>query len=203
MRLAADGTAATGLTATNFDLTYVRSGAAPAAKVDATAGTAGGAAAHTDNTVVEPDATNQPGLYRIDWPDAAFAAGVREVILTAKVATAFTEHLRVTIDGEVNVVEWNGTDVASPDTAGYPVVTIKDGTGAGEIATTSGAIDTVTSVTNDVGVNEWNSVALGTTNPLPNVAAGAAGGLPTDTDCPPTPTQTVRCVLLMVLVHAS
>ena len=28
----------------------------------------------------------------------------------------------LTIDGEVNVVEWNGTDVASPDTAGYPVV---------------------------------------------------------------------------------
>lgn len=113
MRLAADGTAATGLTATNFDLQYVRSGSAPSAKVDATAGTAGGAAAHSDNTVVEPDATDQPGLYRVDWPDAAFAAGVREVILTVKVATAFTEHLRCEIDGEVNVVEWAGTDVVA------------------------------------------------------------------------------------------
>ena len=113
MRLAATGAAATGLTATDFDLTYVRSGVASVAKVDATAGTAGGAAAHADNTVVEPDATNQPGLYRIDWPDAAFAAAVREVILTVKVATAFTEHLRVEIDGEVNVVEWAGTDVVA------------------------------------------------------------------------------------------
>jgi len=146
MRLAADGTAATGLTATGFDLQYVRSGAAPSTKVDASAGTAGGAAAHSDNTVVEPDATDQPGLYRIDWPNAAFAAGVREVILTAKVATAFTEHLRVTIDGEVNVVEWAGTDVATPDTAGYPVVTIKDGTGTGEINTASGAVVNVTTV---------------------------------------------------------
>ncbi len=52
------------------------------------------------------------------------------------------------------------------------------------INTTAGAIDTVTTtvgVTNDVGVNEWNGVALGTTNPLPNAAAGAAGGIPIDT----------------------
>ena len=41
-------------------------------------------------------------------------------------------------------------------------------------------VTTVATVTNDVGVNEWNGVALGTTNPLPNAAAGAAGGLPTD-----------------------
>ena len=34
----------------------------------------------------------------------------------------------------------------------------------------------------NAAVTEWNGVALGTTNPLPNVAAGAAGGLPTDTD---------------------
>lgn len=41
----------------------------------------------------------------------------------------------------------------------------------------TGTISTVTTVTNDVGVNEWNGVALGTTNPLPNAAADAAGGL--------------------------
>lgn len=47
----------------------------------------------------------------------------------------------------VNLTSWNGTAVATPDTAGYPKVTIKDGTGAGEIALTSGAIDTVAAVT--------------------------------------------------------
>ena len=52
-----------------------------------------------------------------------------------------------------------------------------DGTG---YAGTNNVIPTVTTITNDVGVNEWNGVALGTTNPLPNAAAGAAGGLPTD-----------------------
>lgn len=100
LRLAADGTAATGLTITNFDLQYVRSGAAPAAKVDATA-LAATDSAHADNKAIEIDATDQPGLYRVDWPDAAFAAGVPEVILTVKCATCFTEHLRVEIDANV------------------------------------------------------------------------------------------------------
>lgn len=50
---------------------------------------------------------------------------------------------------------------------------------SGAITTSGGAVSTVTTVTNDVGVNEWNGVALSTTNPLPNAGAGAAGGLPT------------------------
>ena len=41
---------------------------------------------------------------------------------------------------KVDVQRWNGTDVPSPDTAGYPKVTIKDGTGTGEIDTSSGTI---------------------------------------------------------------
>ena len=40
MRLSADGTAATGLTITTFDLQYTRTGALPSTKVDATALTA-------------------------------------------------------------------------------------------------------------------------------------------------------------------
>lgn len=97
LRLAATGAEATGLTVTNFDLQYVRSGAAPAAKVDASA-LAATDSAHADNSAIEIDATDQPGLYRVDWPDAAFAAGVREVILSVKCATAFTEHLRVELE---------------------------------------------------------------------------------------------------------
>lgn len=57
---------------------------------------------------------------------------------------------------EVNVSHWKGTAAATVDTNGYPVVTIKDGTGAGEIALTAGAVDavtTVTGVTNTVNAN--------------------------------------------------
>jgi hypothetical protein len=96
LRLSADGTEATGLTVTNFDLQYVRSGETPAAKADATA-LAATNSAHTDNAAIEIDATDQPGLYRVDWPDAAFASGAREVILSVKCATCFTEHLRVNL----------------------------------------------------------------------------------------------------------
>jgi hypothetical protein len=39
-----------------------------------------------------------------------------------------------------NVTGWNSSPVATPDTAGYPVVTVKDGTGQGEISTTSGRV---------------------------------------------------------------
>jgi hypothetical protein len=69
----------------------------------------------------------------------------------------------VTIDGQVvnfvaatffigpaavNVTQWSGTAIPGVDTAGYPVVTVKDGTGQGEILTTSGAVDLVTTTTN-------------------------------------------------------
>jgi len=112
LRLAATGVEATGLTITNFDLTYVRTGAAPASKVDATA-LAATDSAHADNKAIEVDATNQPGLYRVDWPDAAFAAGAKQVILSVKCATVFTEHLAVEIDPPVDVTRISGDSGAA------------------------------------------------------------------------------------------
>lgn len=40
-----------------------------------------------------------------------------------------------------DVKAWDGTKIPAVDTAGYPKVTIKDGTGAGEIALTAGVVD--------------------------------------------------------------
>ncbi len=78
-----DGSEATGLTVTALDLSYVRDGDAVAAKVDASdLGSAN--AAHSANGAYEVDSTDAPGLYRIDWPDAAFAAGVGRVQLIVK-----------------------------------------------------------------------------------------------------------------------
>ena len=75
----AAGTPETGLTITNIDATYVRNRAA-AVKNDLTA-LAAADSAHADNKGIEVDSTNAPGLYRIDFPDAAFATGVDKVIL--------------------------------------------------------------------------------------------------------------------------
>ena len=39
-----------------------------------------------------------------------------------------------------NPTQWNGTNIPAVHTAGYPIVTIKDGTGTGEIDTASGKV---------------------------------------------------------------
>ncbi len=50
-----------------------------------------------------------------------------------------------------NVQAWLGTTPATPDTAGYPVVTVKDGTGQGELNLASGVVDSnVTAMTASV-----------------------------------------------------
>ena len=46
----------------------------------------------------------------------------------------------VEIANPSNVTYWSGTANASPDTAGYPKVTIKDGTGTGEVNTNGGYV---------------------------------------------------------------
>ena len=72
LRTAADGTATTGATIANIDLQYVRTGDSPSAKQDAVElGAINGS--HEANKAKEVDGTDAPGLYRVDWPDAAFA----------------------------------------------------------------------------------------------------------------------------------
>lgn len=93
--------------------------------------------------------------------------------------------LNVSITGEV---EADVTLISGDSTAAINAESFFDGTGyAGtnnvipSVTTVTGNVNgSVASVTADVGVNEWNGVPLATTNPLPNAAAGAAGGLPTD-----------------------
>lgn len=75
------GTPETGYTITDLDLSYLRAGSDHSAKVDATAlGSVD--AAHSDNKMIEVDSTLFPGLYRVDWPDAAFVTGVSKVYLS-------------------------------------------------------------------------------------------------------------------------
>jgi hypothetical protein len=80
---------------------------------------------------------------------------------------------------EVNTTHWKGTAAAAVDTAGYPVVTVKDGTGQGEIATTGGAVDTVTTLattpSDSSGVTTLLSRLSATrAGYLDNLSAGAA-----------------------------
>ena len=71
---------------TGGSASYMRQGAA---RTDLTLITlANASAAHSDGGFILVDDTNMPGVYRCDYPDAAFATGVDQTILQISVASA-------------------------------------------------------------------------------------------------------------------
>jgi len=81
MLLSADGTPATGLVSTTLTVTYVRNSLGLVYTTPiSNAGVAldAGSLTHLDNGVGEIGATGTPGLYRVDFPDAAFATGAAD-----------------------------------------------------------------------------------------------------------------------------
>lgn len=70
---------------TGGSASYHRQGAA---RVDFTLVTQTVAGAHTDGGFIQIDATNMPGLYRLDVPDLAFASGADYVVIQLVAAAA-------------------------------------------------------------------------------------------------------------------
>ncbi|MGE5512373.1 MAG: hypothetical protein ACM31O_14090 [Bacteroidota bacterium] len=101
LRATSDSTEMTGKAAADMTLSYLRQGGTRTAV--AASDLAAVNSAHSDGGVKEIDATNMPGTYRVDWPDAAFAAGADWVQLTVKVAGAFVFNERVPLT--TNVVQ--------------------------------------------------------------------------------------------------
>lgn len=87
LRKTTDSTEQTGKVATDFTLSYLRQGGTRTAQ--AASDLAAVNSAFSAGGLKEMDATNMPGLYRVDWPDAAFASGVDWVKLAAKVAGCY------------------------------------------------------------------------------------------------------------------
>jgi hypothetical protein len=107
---------ATGITITDIDLYYVESGAAISAKADATA-LAAADSAHSDNTAFHVG----QGLYRIDWPDAAFNAGVGKTVTLIVVCSGVdTTFLEVELSPGVDVRQINSVTVDGVGTSGDP-----------------------------------------------------------------------------------
>lgn len=88
---------ATGLTIADLDASYARTRSA-AVKNDLTALSAV-TDAHADNQAIEVHATFEPGVYRVDFPDAAFAAGADFVTLTITGAAIKPAHQRFALVG--------------------------------------------------------------------------------------------------------
>lgn len=108
------------------------------------------------------------GMYYLDLSSTEMNADTVVVIVKTTTTDAKTTPIVLYpqadgLDRSVNITHWNGTAVPAENTAGYPIVTIKDGTGAGEIALTSGAIDNVTLVattTTNTDMRGTDSAAL-------------------------------------------
>jgi hypothetical protein len=86
LRNAATGAPRTGLAAADAVIGYVRPAAAPV--WNSAAALAAVSAPYAANGFVEVDAAALPGVYRVDFPDAAFAAGARDVALALRPAAA-------------------------------------------------------------------------------------------------------------------
>ncbi len=129
------------LTIANTDVLIKKNGAASGAK------NSGGATAD-----------GAGGLYHLTW-DATDTATVGQLSYSVKVAGALVVFGAYTVleeavydalfaasapgyvaNAPVSVAQWNGTNVATPDTAGYPKITVKSGTGTGEVSLSSGAV---------------------------------------------------------------
>jgi len=93
LRKTADNTEQTGKAFGDVTGSYWRQGGIRVAITMATLGSVN--AAHSDGGFIEVDATNQPGLYRLDVPDLAFATGADWVIITVKVASTYVFHLKL------------------------------------------------------------------------------------------------------------
>jgi hypothetical protein len=68
---------------------------------------------------------------------------------------------------EVNATHWAGTAMATPDTAGYPKVTLKTGTGTGEVSLSSGAVLIRTSLRNGQALAGFPFLMTDSTNHNP------------------------------------
>lgn len=95
--------------------------------------------------------TNRKGVYRFDMTENVTGLNIVRVkngsitIASFPINPALADDttLYEASDRFADVKQWSGTAIPGVDTAGYPKVTIKDGTGQGEILTTTGKVDGV------------------------------------------------------------
>ena len=95
LRSTTDNTEVTGKIYSDVTASYQRQGESRVA-ITTTSQTVTGT--HTDGGFVEIDATNMPGNYRFDVPDAAFAAGADWVVISVKVAGCYIFYERYNLE---------------------------------------------------------------------------------------------------------
>lgn len=157
-------TAETGLTIANTDIKLHKTGGTTLANKNS------GGATHISNgnyyAVLDATDTDTLGpLAIVVQVSGALAVRHQCVVLAANVYDAL-------IGGgdllDVSVTQWTGTNVAAPDTAGYPKVTIKSGTGTGEISLSSGRVALQTGIRKNVALANFPFLMTDSTNHNPD-----------------------------------
>ncbi len=129
------------------------------------------------------------GMYYLDLTSTEMNADCVAVIVKTSSSGAKTTVLvfypEEAGDINVDVTAWNGTAIPGVDTAGYPKVTIKDGTGTGEIDTTSGGVLVAAIAANAITATAINADAI-------TAAKIADGAIDRATFAEDTGLQTIR-----------
>ncbi len=108
--------------------------------------------AHSDGGFVEVDATNMPGVYRLDLPDAVCATGVPSALVMLKGATNLAPVLL-----EIQLLTNDPNDIATETTAA--AILADTGTDGVKIASAQ-TVATVTNLTNlPTMPNDWVTAA--------------------------------------------
>lgn len=130
-------------------------------------------AGFADVTAEATQIATSSGMYYLDLTAGEMNADTVAIIVKSTEGKTVPIVLYPQEAGDINVdvTYWNGSAVASPDTAGYPKTTIKSGSGTGELSLTSGGVVLTTSGVNAVADQVWDEAQSG------HVAAGSFGAV--------------------------
>ena len=141
-----------------------------------------------DATSEATEIATASGMYYLDLTATEMNADTVAIIVKTSSSGAKTVPIvlypQEAGDINVDVTYWNGTAVATPDTAGYPKTTIKSGAGTGEISLTSGGVVLTTSgvgavadaVLDEALADHYASGSLGARLQASNMGTCQAGG---------------------------
>lgn len=128
-------------------------------------------AAFADCTNEATEISTASGVYFLDLTAAEMNADT--VVVLVKSSTSGAVPAVVVLypqeagDIPVNVTFWSGAAVATPDTAGHPKVTLKTGTGAGELSISSGRVALQSGIRKNVALANFPFLMTDSTNHNP------------------------------------
>ncbi len=151
------GARKTGLAYNTASLTayYVRQGGSAVSITLATLAAAN--SAWSSGGFKEVDATNMPGVYRLDIPDAAIASGVKSVVVTLKGATGMVQ-----VSKEIRLVAYDPDDTVRLGLTALPNAAAEAAGGLYTRGTGAGQINQPANGLIDVNTLRWNGTAVAT-----------------------------------------